>query len=167
MFLTQNILNNTKIVGLIIRWLIILKSVLLLKTLISTKWFYSLWSFVTTILQSDICQLNVFNEFKEAETFVLVTKSGPRPNPDPKPWSGTHFPNTILRLLEFSGLASRFPSSISSLFSLHSSISPSYPSLYLSLPLSVSSMGFAVAESFKLWLCTRNGKKVHCCWTKR
>lgn len=145
-----------------------IKTVMLLKTLISTKWFYSLWSFVTTILQSDICQLNVFNEFKEAETFVLVTKSGPRPNPDPKPWSGTHFPNTILRLLEFGGLASRLLSSISSLF-----LSPLLHITLISLTLIPHSLslciviGVAMAESFKLWLCTHIGKKGHCCRTSR
>lgn len=103
-------------------------------------------------LQSDICQLNVFNEFKEAETFILVTKSGPNPNPDPKPkpWSGTHFPNTILRLLEFSGLASRLPSSIFSLF-----FSPLLHITLISLTLSLSPSvcivnGVTMAESFKL-----------------
>lgn len=67
----------------------LMKSVILLKTLISKQCFYSLWSFVSTVLQSDICQLNVLTEFKEAETSILVTKSDPNPNPDPKPWSGT------------------------------------------------------------------------------
>lgn len=110
-----------------------IKILYIIKTLISTQCFNSFWSLVSTILQLDICKLNVFNEFKEAETFVLVTKSSPNPNPDPKPWSETHFPYTILRLFEFSGLPSRLLFSISSLF-----LSPLLHITLISLTLSLS-----------------------------